>query len=75
MREWPWCGAVISLDKGRNADEARSSQREDTKQRKGDEAGLSNPVVFGEKQRTYDDTRNFFNNAVHVLMSDDQYYF
>ena len=46
-REWSWCGAVISLDRGCNADEARSSQREDAKRRKGDEAGLSSPVVFG----------------------------
>ncbi|KAM1079865.1 hypothetical protein ACFX2B_014383 [Malus domestica] len=46
-REWSWCGAVISLDRGRNADEARSSQREDAKRIKGDEAGLSNPMVFG----------------------------
>ncbi|KAB2623212.1 LRR receptor-like serine/threonine-protein kinase RKF3 [Pyrus ussuriensis x Pyrus communis] len=42
-----WCGVVISLERGRNADEAKSSQREDAKRHKGDEAGLSSPVVFG----------------------------
>ncbi|KAM1948325.1 hypothetical protein ACFX15_008527 [Malus domestica] len=43
-REWSWCGDVILLERRRNVDEARSSQKEDAKRCKENEASLSSPV-------------------------------